>query len=284
MKSPAKIFYSYSRKDEHYRNELQKYLVTLKREGFISEWYDRDIDAGQEFDREIKNNLHNSDIILCLLSQDYLSSDYIFNVEMQIAKEKFDKNEAVVIPIILRICDWQRYFFEGLNALPEDAKPIKLWTDQDEAFMNVVEGIRKVLEGKRFVVPENDQKTYLVKFIVGSRTYTANNQEFISIATPYIKDNRIYLPFQPLVVSIGIDPRNIWWDEANDTITFMLDSKVFQLKVGSDVVLINGQVLKMDSPVEQVEREIMVPARYIVQTLGVNASFDAAGQTITIWT
>jgi tetratricopeptide (TPR) repeat protein len=140
--TPLKLFYSYAHEDEELRDELKKHLTLLHREGVISEWHDRAIVPGQEWDEEIKTQLDEADIILLLVSPDFLASDYIHRVELTRALERHDRGEAVVIPVILRQCQWQRTPLAKLQALPKNARPIKRWKDRDEAFDDVAEGIR----------------------------------------------------------------------------------------------------------------------------------------------
>ena len=136
------IFISYSHEDEAYKDKLQKHLGLLQRNGIIETWNDRKIIAGEEWDKKIKNELEKSHIILLLVSVDFLASDYCYGVEIQRSIEKHNRGEAVVIPIILRKCDWQETCFGKLQALPNNAKPVKSFTDEDEAFYSITEGIK----------------------------------------------------------------------------------------------------------------------------------------------
>ncbi len=70
---PIKLFYSYSHKDEEFRNELENHLSILKRQGVVSQWYDRNIEAGDEWATEIDNNLDEANVILLLVSADFLA-------------------------------------------------------------------------------------------------------------------------------------------------------------------------------------------------------------------
>lgn len=141
------IFYSYCHADEALRNELEKHLSQLRREGIIKGWHDRQIPAGKEWDGQINQHLDSADIILLLISSDFLASDYCNDIEVKRAMERHEAVEALVIPIILRSCDWNRAPFGKLQALPKDALPIKKWPDQDDAFLDVARGIRKAAEG-----------------------------------------------------------------------------------------------------------------------------------------
>lgn len=139
------IFFCYAHEDEAMLNKLKSYLRPLQRQGLINVWHDRDISAGTDWEREISKHLNDAQIILLLVSSDFMDSDYCYGIEMQRALERRKQGEASVIPIILRWVRWQETPLGALQALPKDAKPVKSWLDLDEAFYSVVEGIRKVI-------------------------------------------------------------------------------------------------------------------------------------------
>jgi tetratricopeptide (TPR) repeat protein len=143
---PAQLFYSYSHKDEKLRDQLETHLSTLKRENRISAWHDRRITAGTEWKGEIDERLKSSSVILLLVTANFLASDYCHDVELRYAMEKHEQGNAHVIPVILRPCDWKTTIFAKLQALPTDGKPVIDWKTRDNAFLNVVEGIRKALD------------------------------------------------------------------------------------------------------------------------------------------
>ena len=140
------VFISYSHKDESYRKELKKHLVMLERNGVISSWSDRCIAPGQEWEKEIADRLDNSDIILLLISSDFLSSFYCYYKEMKRALARHDNNEAAVVPIILRPCDWKEGPFSKLHGLPTEARPISKWNDKDEAWLDVVIKLKDIIK------------------------------------------------------------------------------------------------------------------------------------------
>ncbi|QDT42653.1 hypothetical protein Pan241w_27400 [Gimesia alba] len=148
---PKSLFYSYSHEDEELRNELEKHLSLLKHQGIIREWHDRQILGGEEWKYEIDENLENADIILLLISASFHASDYCYTKEMDRALERHDAGEAVVIPVILRDCDWHSALYGKLQALPKDGKPITgpAWHNRDEAFTDVARGIRAVVSKKK---------------------------------------------------------------------------------------------------------------------------------------
>lgn len=144
--APLSAFISYSHRDEEFKDELVIHLTNLKRQGKLRAWQDRDIEAGIEWDSAIKQQLESAEIILLLITPRFLASDYCYDLEMQRAVQRHDEGTARVIPIIVRPCDWQGTPFSKLQVVPRDAKPITKWNDQDEAFLNVVQGIRRAVE------------------------------------------------------------------------------------------------------------------------------------------
>ncbi len=143
---PIKLFYSYSHKDEVLRNELETHLKLLKRQKVIDTWHDRKIGIGTEWKDAIDENLEAADIILLLISADFLASDYCWDIEVKQAIKRHKEKSAVVIPIALRPCDTSGTDFMTLQGLPKDFKPVITWEHQDEAFTDIAKGIRACAE------------------------------------------------------------------------------------------------------------------------------------------
>ena len=78
------VFYSYAHADEELRNELDKHLSLLRRQGVIAGWHDRQISAGKQWAQDIDAHLNSAQILLLLISADFLASDYCYSVEMQV--------------------------------------------------------------------------------------------------------------------------------------------------------------------------------------------------------
>src|SRR5947209_2709003 len=140
------IFCSYAHKDEKLRDELERHLSPLRREGKIKSWFDRMIEAGEEWKGKIDEHLNSANVILLLISSDFVHSDYCYDIEMARALERQGRGEARVIPIILRPCAWERTQFAHLQALPAGAKPVTSWPNQDEALLSAAQGIGKVVD------------------------------------------------------------------------------------------------------------------------------------------
>ena len=138
----AKLFFSYSHKDEEHRNELETHLALLKRQGVISSWHDRRITAGSEVHQSISSELESAQIILLLVSAHFLASDYCYEKEMLRALEKHKEGSAVVVPVILHPCDWQSAPFGQLRATPMDGKPVSMFANQHAAFAIIARDVR----------------------------------------------------------------------------------------------------------------------------------------------
>src|SRR5713101_4841696 len=113
------IFYSYARtqEDAELRDKLDKHLGTMKRLNLIVGWHNRDIQAGAEWDKEIDKHLNAAQIILLLISPDFIASDYCYGTEMMRALERDKNGEARVIPIMLRPVDIKDTPFSKLKML-----------------------------------------------------------------------------------------------------------------------------------------------------------------------
>jgi hypothetical protein len=141
---PVSIFISYVKVDETYVRELVSHLDPLQRSGLISSWYDGQLLPGEEMEPLIKANLERAEMILLLISKDFLNSDYSYEVELTQAIARHQAGTACVVPIILRPCLWNQIAIGGLRlselqVLPKQAKPVSQWHSHDEAFTHIVE-------------------------------------------------------------------------------------------------------------------------------------------------
>jgi len=148
------LFCAYSHRDAILRDELEKHLTSSSRRGLISVWHDRRISGGTEWDGAIDEHLNRADIILLLVSADFIASDYCYEREMTRAIERHNLGEARVIPVLLRPCVWDDAPFAKLQGLPRDVIPVTKWASQDEALRDVAVGIRKVAEELRKLPPK----------------------------------------------------------------------------------------------------------------------------------
>jgi hypothetical protein len=141
----VKVFYVYSPADEALRERIEVQLGLLRQMGLICEWHDGKIIAGTEWAVEIQKHWEEAQVILLLVSADFISSR-----SYDLAKEAVERHKAknaVVIPIILSPVDWEGAVFSELQVLPDNGQPITSWPNRDEALLNVARGIRRAIEG-----------------------------------------------------------------------------------------------------------------------------------------
>lgn len=146
---PARAFYSYSRKDKHLLSELDCSLSALKAEGVIEIFWDINIDPGSDWHTETDEELNDADIILMLVSPDFLESKYCQRVEIPIALDLYNCGLVKLIPILLRACEWRASSIARFQMIPRDCRPITEWSNQADAWAEVVNSIRTIAEQVR---------------------------------------------------------------------------------------------------------------------------------------
>ena len=140
---PISAFISYSHRDHTSKNELVNHLSPLVRMKKLKIWEDGKIDPGQIWEQEIMNRLEEAKIILCLISSDFIASEFCYSVELQNALDGHDKKTKVVVPVQLRECAWKILPIGKIQGIPKI--PISSSKNTDEAWTEVVEGINKCL-------------------------------------------------------------------------------------------------------------------------------------------
>ena len=150
-----KIFCSYAHKDEPLREALDPHFALLRRQGVATFWSDKEIYAGTDWASQIDHNLRTANVILLLLSAHFINSNYCFDIELKQAVERHLRREAVLIPVVLQPCNWERVRMtcDGgeldlgkVQALPSGARPVTKWRNRQEAFDNIADGVSKVVE------------------------------------------------------------------------------------------------------------------------------------------
>ena len=151
------IFCCYARKDLGFLNDLKAHLMSMQWSGDVHIRSDTDIDAGREWKKEIDTYLNTAQIILLLISPDFIASKYYGGTEMKRVMERQKAGEIQVLPIILRPVYWVETPFGELQALPRGAEPVTSWHNRDEAFFNVAEGVRQVVVEMQKKTQPDDQ-------------------------------------------------------------------------------------------------------------------------------
>ena len=156
MTHKVKLFVSYSHLDEPWKDKLYGHLSFLRQYGDMAEiWQDRKITGGSEWKTMIDKGLHESNIVLLLVSSDFLKSNYCYYIEFEEAMKRHKNKDAIVIPVIIRDAYWQWRDYAkdkglvDLQAFPTDGKPVsngKYWSSEDEAFTVVAKNLELVVK------------------------------------------------------------------------------------------------------------------------------------------
>ncbi len=184
-KLPRKIniFYCYAHEDRKARVTLAKHLSNLRWQGYIDEWYDGEINPGAAWEEEIATHLENADIILLLITSNFMDSYYRHEVELKRAIERQKEETAQVIPIIISHVDWENAPFSKLQPLPTDGKPVSEWQPRDKAYHDISEGIKRVVNAFLGIPEKSEPKQPAVR-----RRAQANHRSFAAVgyqtATP----------------------------------------------------------------------------------------------------
>lgn len=169
MPAPVQIFIAYSHLDLRYKDELKKFLRPLLITGQAELWDDYDIEAGQDWEAEIKKRLYGADLILLLVSPDSLASDYFYGREVAVSLERHERGEAMVVPVVLRPCMWSMTPIGKLEALPTKAIPVTSWASQDEAFNDIAHRVSAIVEARQVKKrQESEMETQRRDFMAGA--------------------------------------------------------------------------------------------------------------------
>ncbi len=167
---PVEVFLSYAPEDEEFRLKLENHLKLLEREGFIILWHKRRIVPGTDWGEELDRHLNKAAVIFLLISDDFLASDYCYGTEMRRAMERHEAGDARVIPIILRPVEWQSAPFGKLPALPSNGNPITKWQQSDDAYLDIAQGLKKVIQEMQGNIEGITRRKWITSMIVAGVT------------------------------------------------------------------------------------------------------------------
>jgi hypothetical protein len=146
---PLRLFLSYAHEDAGLLDELRKHLAPLHHERIIEDWYDRELLPGATWNQEISDRLESADIVLALISADFIASEYAYGRELTRALELHRQHRLALVPVIARPCHWKPLPIAELQLLPGEARPIQGTGDDSEResrLVEVVEGVERVAQ------------------------------------------------------------------------------------------------------------------------------------------
>jgi len=157
---PVNLFFCYAPEDEPLRQELEKHLFPLQRQGYITSWSSSSIGAGAAYRAEIARRMNEARVILLLISADFLASDAVYDEELDRALARREAG-AHVLGVLLRPADWEHGKLKRLDMVPKRAAegvppgpyrtaskvvPVTEWPNRDAAFTAVAEAVRDALK------------------------------------------------------------------------------------------------------------------------------------------
>lgn len=193
-RKPMSVFISYAHADQQYAQLLRAHLEALRRANVIEIWSDRVISAGTQWAEEIDSHLRSSQIILLLISADFLASGYCYGNEAKTALGMHDAGEATVIPIIVRPCMWQSTPFAKLQVLPRDGRALTTHSNLDGTLVALAQEVRRVAESTR--PAEGLDKDGLVEIQLGAdfSSFTPEQERsFLDAVRSLLKTNTVRL-------------------------------------------------------------------------------------------
>ncbi len=169
MRRSLNFYILYASQDRDYATELEKHLEPLQLQKSITIWSQEKVVAGQDLEEEIKEHLNDADVILPLLSTDFIVSECYAYLNAPQIFFKYKQGRVVLLPIYVRSVYLEPTPFFRMKKLPNDSLPISKWDDKDEAFEQVVLGIRNALKDvwipdSTYALQDKEQKA-IVKLI-----------------------------------------------------------------------------------------------------------------------
>jgi TIR domain len=162
----VEVFCSYAHQDEVLRKEFETHVAILQRSKLVQIWHDRQIGAGGDWAGDIVEHLNSADIIALFVSADFLASDYCYEKELSRALERAAQKQALILPIIVRPCDWSDAAFAHLQAVPAGAKAVTIWTNRDEAWTDVAVSLKIAV--RQVLTRKLELAAIKEKFLAGS--------------------------------------------------------------------------------------------------------------------
>ena len=248
---PVKIFFCYAHEDEPLLNKLKTHLRPLQHQELIDVWYDRDISAGIEWEQEISQHLQSAQIILLLVSPDFMDSDYCYSNEMKRAIERHETGEVCVIPVILRPVDWYHAPFSKFQVLPTSTKPVTNWhgrNGRDRAFLDIAIGIRKVIEERwaRSNI-KNELQIQNLKHTTGEYTISVNLNPSIALIHVHRADilfehRRYFEALDAYNLAISLEPNYAYAHKGKGDTLLELHYKVKALESYRKAITIDSNI------------------------------------------
>ncbi|WP_068497278.1 copper amine oxidase N-terminal domain-containing protein [Paenibacillus kribbensis] len=119
-------------------------------------------------------------------------------------------------------------------------------------------------------------------FTLGSTSYTVDGQSKTAEVAPYAENGRTYLPVRYAAEALGVSPQNILFDKATSTVTLIKGSTVAQIKLNTNLLTVNGSVIRMDVKAVTNKNRTVLPISWVGRALDASINYDATAKTVTV--
>jgi predicted ATPase len=139
----ARVFISYAHEDARWFDEtgahgLIPWLRDSLRRPDIAFWYDPHLQPGEEWRSRILEEIARSHVVLLLVSESFLSSDFIKQVELPAIQARVEQGQAIVLPLLLEPCNYQENAWVcSRQMLPAQAQPLTDFIESDQQWAHV---------------------------------------------------------------------------------------------------------------------------------------------------
>ena len=141
----VQVFIAHVREDAPFLQELLGHLKPLEAEGLCHVFTDEQITMGKEWEAEVKNALNESDVILLLISSDFVQSSYFKQFELEKTLYRYRHGQALILPVIVRPANWQDLPVNRYQTLPKEGYPISSYSDRESAWKEgVIQPLREL--------------------------------------------------------------------------------------------------------------------------------------------
>jgi len=149
-----KLFISYASKDSAFMKRLVTHLIPLQKSGVIKVWFDRLMEAGDDWNEAIRYELDQADVVLFWVSPDFLASNYIMDVELPEAVKRADQKQIRLFPFLVRPCLWSKNealtkYMLPLKTLPNSVEKAQILIgdpQNDEAWVQIIAALENLLD------------------------------------------------------------------------------------------------------------------------------------------
>ncbi|MEZ5387727.1 MAG: toll/interleukin-1 receptor domain-containing protein [Prosthecobacter sp.] len=144
--SPLRVFVSYAHEDRLLKEAFDVNLKVLSKQGLVTTWTDTNLRGGDVWNDVIETELRSADLILFMVTNAFLASDFIRDNEVRISMELATAERAIIVPVILKPCGWREEKWAGRQPLPSLVKAVTDWEETEKGFDAVEKGLRDLIK------------------------------------------------------------------------------------------------------------------------------------------